>query len=118
MKEIIRIFIQKAVRSLKHLYKPKYLFKIASTPGLDAQNRPLPKDKDKVASHLKERLITVFKKLMATNSVLNNTLNKSRQKDNQVSNGEPERNPAALASKLEYKRGDNGNPQSFQRISS
>jgi len=113
VKEMIRAFVQEAVRSLKHLYKPKCLFEMASTPGLDAQNRPLPKDEDEVASHLEERLITVFEKLMAANGVPNNAPDGGRQEDERVSNG---RNRAALASKLEYKRGDR-NPQSFPRIS-
>ncbi|KXX77142.1 hypothetical protein MMYC01_207570 [Madurella mycetomatis] len=113
VKEMIRAFVQEAVRSLKHLFKPKCLFEMASTLGLDAQNRPLPKDEDEVASHLEER----FEKLMAANGVPNNAPDGGRQEDERVSNGEPERNRAALASKLEYKRGDDGDPQSFQRIS-
>ncbi|KAK3323695.1 hypothetical protein B0T19DRAFT_402000 [Cercophora scortea] len=118
VKEMIRVFVQEAVRSLKYLYEPKGLFeKMLSTPYLDTQNRPLPKDEDEVASHLEERLITVFEKLMAANGVPNNVPDRGRHEDERVSNGEPERNRAALASKLEYKRGDDGNPQSFQLIS-
>jgi len=50
---------------------------------------------------------------MAANSVLNNTPDGGRREDEQVSNSELERNRGALALKLEYKRGDDGNPQSF-----